>query len=454
MNKIENIKWKYRKVVFAISITVVIGDSVTSIGNWAFDGHSTLTSVTIGKSVTTIGGAAFYSCALDSITIPNGVTTIKSSAFSGCINLTSISIPNSVTTIEALAFSSCNKLPSITIPNGVKSIGEMTFMHCFSLTSVILPDSLTTIRTSAFYCCYLLDSVILPNSLTTIGDIAFAYCFALNNITIPKNVTKIEGGAFHNCTGLKSIIIQATTPPALGSLVFNNVSDTIPVYIPCGTYEAYSTNLYWRWAWGIYAVPIEFTNFIEPTIDTGFYLGSFCYGKTYSDTLFSGLTDAGQYYTTIQTANGCDSVVCLTLTAYPEISVYNYSAAFRQGETYSDANFINLVAEGKYCNTLQTVDGCDSVVCLTLTYDKTGIKQLTMHNAQLITYPNPTTNQLRITNCELWNGEVEYSIYSVAGQMVMHGTLQSETSVINLAPLANGMYFLWVGEKTVKVVKE
>jgi len=69
-------------------------------------------------------------------------------------------------------------------------------------------------------------------------------------------------------------------------------------------------------------------------------------------------------------------------------------------------------------------------------------------------YPNPTTNQLRITNYELRHGAAEYSIYSVAGQKVMHGTLQDETSVINLAPLAKGMYFLRVGEKTVKVVRE
>ena len=74
--------------------------------------------------------------------------------------------------------------------------------------------------------------------------------------------------------------------------------------------------------------------------------------------------------------------------------------------------------------------------------------------SQLRVYPNPTTNQLRITNYELRNAAAEYSIYSVAGQIVMHGTLQDETSVINLAPLAKGMYFLRVGEKTVKVVRE
>jgi len=74
-------------------------------------------------------------------------------------------------------------------------------------------------------------------------------------------------------------------------------------------------------------------------------------------------------------------------------------------------------------------------------------------NTNIRVYPNPTPNQLRITNYELRSG-AEYSIYSVVGQKVLQGKLQDETSVISLAPLAKGMYFLRVGEKTVKVVRE
>jgi len=80
--------------------------------------------------------------------------------------------------------------------------------------------------------------------------------------------------------------------------------------------------------------------------------------------------------------------------------------------------------------------------------------QLRITNYELRAYPNPTKNQLQITNCELRNGAAEYSIYSVAGQKVMHGTLQDETTVINIASLAKGMYYLRVAEKTVRFVKE
>ena len=94
---------------------VIIDDGVTTIGEWAFRGCSSLTSVTIPNSVTTIGEEAFRDCSsLTSITIPNSVTTIGESAFRGCSSLTSIRIPNSVTTIGVSAFYYCNEIKQIT----------------------------------------------------------------------------------------------------------------------------------------------------------------------------------------------------------------------------------------------------------------------------------------------------------------------------------------------------
>ena len=89
-------------------------------------------------SVTSIGGFAFNNCSsLTSITIPNSVTSIGSSAFSNCSSLTSVTIPNSVTSIGSSAFSKCSSLTSITIPNSVTSIGIYAFGYCSSLTSVV-----------------------------------------------------------------------------------------------------------------------------------------------------------------------------------------------------------------------------------------------------------------------------------------------------------------------------
>jgi len=145
----------------SLSGEYTILDSVTSIGNRAFDSCSSLTSVTIPDSVTSIGYRAFRGCTnLTSVTIPNSVTSIGSLAFQGCKNLTSVTIPNSVTSIGNYAFYGCKSLTSVTIPNSVTSIGNSAFSSCTSLTSVTIPNSVTSIEYSAFHGC---------NSLTIYG---------------------------------------------------------------------------------------------------------------------------------------------------------------------------------------------------------------------------------------------------------------------------------------------
>ena len=149
--------------------SVTIGNSVTSIGDWAFGGCSSLTSVTlnsntivsqgyssnsnianifgsqvkeyiIGESVTSIGDWAFGVCSsLTSVTIGNSVTSIGYAAFYGCSGLTSVTIPNSVTSIGDWAFGGCSSLTSVTIGNSVTSIGESAFNRCSSLTAIYVP---------------------------------------------------------------------------------------------------------------------------------------------------------------------------------------------------------------------------------------------------------------------------------------------------------------------------
>jgi hypothetical protein len=116
---------------------LVIPESVTDIGAFAFEGCSGLTSVTIPNSVTSIGNSAFYSCTgLTSVTIPNSVTSIKPYAFEYCRGLTSVTIPNSITTILSATFAHCSNLTSLTIPNSVTSIKGLAFNDCPNLTYV------------------------------------------------------------------------------------------------------------------------------------------------------------------------------------------------------------------------------------------------------------------------------------------------------------------------------
>ena len=205
-----------------LSGTYAIPDSVTSIGDYAFYGCSSLTSIIIPDSVTSIGNRAFMDCtSLTSVTIPDGVTSIGDKAFSGCSSLTSITIPESVTSIGYRAFYGCSSLTSITIPNGVTSIGSDAFYGCSSLTSITIPNGVTSIGSDAFSGCSSLTSIIIPDSVTSIGNRAFMDCTSLTSVTIPDGVTSIGDKAFSGCSSLTSITIPESVT-SIGDKAFGS----------------------------------------------------------------------------------------------------------------------------------------------------------------------------------------------------------------------------------------
>ena len=223
----------------------IIPESVTSIGQYAFWGCSSLGIISIPSSVTSIGNNAFDGCSgLTSITIPGSVTSIGVGAFYNCSGLTSITIPDSVTSIGNSVFYNCIGLISVTIGNGVTSIGNSTFSGCSGLTSVTMGNGVTSIGNNAFSYCSGLTSIIIPNGVKSIGNSAFRGCSSLTSITIPNSVTSIEEAAFGNCSSLTTMTIKATTPPTLKST--NAISSaTTTINIPAGTLEAYQTATNW-----------------------------------------------------------------------------------------------------------------------------------------------------------------------------------------------------------------
>ena len=153
--------------------------------------HELVTDLVIPDSVTSIGAWAFQSCSITSVIIPEGVTSIGEGAFKNCTNLESVTITDGVAEINDYAFYGCQSLVSITIGNGVTFIGNESFTSCINLNNITLPESLESIGSKAFSYCYRLTSITIPINVECIGENVFFTCPRLVEI-INHSYVRIE----------------------------------------------------------------------------------------------------------------------------------------------------------------------------------------------------------------------------------------------------------------------
>lgn len=175
--------------------------TVTSVGNKAFSGASYV-----------------YASPLQSVSLPNTILSIGDYAFSDNINLTEVVLPEQLLEIGSHAFS-YTSIKDIRFPSSLTSIGEYAFSRT-KLCSIALPDNMEYIPPYCFYDCDSLKSIQLPKRLRSIG-----YC------------------AFEGCKSLRAIYVYAEKVPILpyNSCAFEGCdSKKCKVYVPIGTYDAYS----------------------------------------------------------------------------------------------------------------------------------------------------------------------------------------------------------------------
>ena len=353
--------------------SIMIPEGVTGIGEGTLRGCSGLTSITLPSTLTSTGNESFRNCTgltavhisdleaycrisfgwyaplfyahklylndeevTGELVIPDGITSVSNVAFEGCTGITSLVIPEGVTSIGRGAFKSTN-ITSVSLPESLTSIGIEAFQDCSSLISVAIPDNVTSIQNSAFERCSNLTYVTIGNSVTSIGDYAFKGCYGLTSVTIGSGVASIGSQAFFGCNGLTSVTIPESVT-SIGHNAFYGCSGLIRAEFAnieslCNISFGNNNANPLYFAHHLYIGEQEVTDVVIPEGVTSIGANAF-YGcnNLTSVTLPSTLTSAGNY--SFRNCTGLTAVHISDLEAYCRISFGWYNPLFYAHKLY------------------------------------------------------------------------------------------------------------------------
>ncbi len=175
-------------------------------------------------------------------------TSLSDEAFKGCYNLETLALPSAMEEIPYMMAAECVSLKSVTIPAATKAIGHRAFENCRLLRDVLFAANgqLSTIGNWAFYNCHELQSIAIPEGVTSVGYAAFYGCTYLKDISLPSTVESIADNGFALCAKLGKMTVNAAVPPVVEAKTFENVSRSIPVYVPVQSVPQYQTADVWK----------------------------------------------------------------------------------------------------------------------------------------------------------------------------------------------------------------
>ena len=234
--------------------TYAIKENCKVIYDNAFDGLTTLTSITFPSSIKSINSSAFQSCSgLETLeykgTLEQYLAINMGSAWIGnsyslsldidgngeTEEVTSLVIPESITEIQNYAFYNCGGITEITLSDSLTNIGDYAFAGCTGLLAIDLSvcTNLASIGASVFYNCSNLANVKLPNSIESIAQNTFSRCSGLTSITLPESLTSIGVSAFSSCTGLLAIDLSVCTNlTGIGASAFSGCTGLTSINLP------------------------------------------------------------------------------------------------------------------------------------------------------------------------------------------------------------------------------